>query len=1177
MDSASAYRDRGPWFTRAHPRARVEVPTGQDRSHQGNRFVNLATISPDLVILEDDLVPKLHTCNRLKTLPRRRTQTTSLAVFMLRRRFLEWPSGVGSIKMAASLQRSRYLYGTTQSCLGYRTPAVVTTTIAMADFLLAATSACQSFAGYAHSNSQWGYWPLTFKGNDVPLFPDRVTGFSQVGIVPDDAVGRRVFSGISRFRSPFIPTPLYTHLNHPHRLPRPRCSEPPKPIHSRACFTSLKKIGHSGADVTLMAQDCREERQAYRLPMSEVAFCNNSTRSLCDDTPRSGEDDAGVLRRHPSLLPSSTEMDVGREFSQVTKYWFPISGFRTLTPPPGLIAGGKWAVKHSHCACAVASQFPLSSPSLPGHLWQISALEYRSRKIFSPESFPRGRDCRQSPRPPTAPRTRMAVVCLVERNHVYFNLVVSRQVIAPELIALQTLHRSLVLAPKFSVDIHGDLSPFLLQPFHELSNGFWQRLTSPHPAIQFVPKMFYRVLEVGVLGGQTNGHGAAPECNVEGNGRLPRKPITTIATCKYPGLYSQEPNPDRSGGGRTLWHCLNSGSRDAVSRRQRDSMQVERLVGTGDEAIEKWTFEKDNKEMNSPELELGPLTRRPERKIAVGRLPAILVNYKATEQLPNTYLRHDSRRRKEMRGLAGIGMPWWDGRVLEGDESHALHLLDMERSKPKHTRPESHCAHVKYVPSTLINIAVCKFRTIWPSAQASCRLSKLKGWHRTLAERESVRKRERDAHREGGGSRGCIPAESHMYFSITRGIQVLANQCNRTSIGYDQAALGSTAEHLPYEPTETKRLPRETTLLHAEIQVTVGGHYAGLYFIKLHGYHFIVQQEGFQVSGGEDVAAPACDIPEETRRRRCGTTHRGWLAGRVVVVGAHTEAGWFPRSRAAVSAPGSRLLHAAYITAPLLHSIRGPDLVTHSPGNVTIAAGISCQGRAAPSICEPPGNPCCWQPQQHGETLDFGIVAFSFLTLFSFMCDVVKKPRLDYKAEDTSTGKQCRSQVTSRIVRSCALLQGSLTSYWLEIDTQTSFAHRHAALQSENGATPECNDGEREIPEKTRRPAASSGTIPTCSNPGMIRAGIEPGSPWWEASRLTAHPPGVGSITGAITRSFAGGNRDGRCCWPAGFLRMLQLPPPLHSAPPLWPPHFAFIASEDLAGKHRPKPLKKYT
>ncbi|KAJ8882675.1 hypothetical protein PR048_014487 [Dryococelus australis] len=45
-------------------------------------------------------------------------------------------------------------------------------------------------------------------------------------------------------------------------------------------------------------------------------------------------------------------------------------------------------------------------------------------------------------------------------------------------------------------NIHGDSSLFLLQQFHELSNGFRPLLTSPHPAIQFVPKMFYRV-EVG--------------------------------------------------------------------------------------------------------------------------------------------------------------------------------------------------------------------------------------------------------------------------------------------------------------------------------------------------------------------------------------------------------------------------------------------------------------------------------------------------------------------------------------------------------------------------------------------------------------------------------------------------------------------------------------------------------
>ncbi|KAJ8893074.1 hypothetical protein PR048_005657 [Dryococelus australis] len=48
--------------------------------------------------------------------------------------------------------------------------------------------------------------------------------------------------------------------------------------------------------------------------------------------------------------------------------------------------------------------------------------------------------------------------------------------------------------------------------------------------------------------------------------------------------------------------------------------------------------------------------------------------------------------------------------------------------------------------------------------------------------------------------------------------------------------------------------------------------------------------------------------------------------------------------------------------------------------------------------------------------------------------------------------------------------------------------------------------GKREIPEKTRRPTASSGTIPTCENP-VTRQGIEPSSPWWEASVLIAQPP----------------------------------------------------------------------
>ncbi|KAJ8871650.1 hypothetical protein PR048_027977 [Dryococelus australis] len=48
--------------------------------------------------------------------------------------------------------------------------------------------------------------------------------------------------------------------------------------------------------------------------------------------------------------------------------------------------------------------------------------------------------------------------------------------------------------------------------------------------------------------------------------------------------------------------------------------------------------------------------------------------------------------------------------------------------------------------------------------------------------------------------------------------------------------------------------------------------------------------------------------------------------------------------------------------------------------------------------------------------------------------------------------------------------------------------------------------GKRQVPEETRRPTASHGTISTCENPGVTQPGIEPGSPRWEAGSLTAQP-----------------------------------------------------------------------
>ncbi|KAJ8870348.1 hypothetical protein PR048_029369 [Dryococelus australis] len=64
--------------------------------------------------------------------------------------------------------------------------------------------------------------------------------------------------------------------------------------------------------------------------------------------------------------------------------------------------------------------------------------------------------------------------------------------------------------------------------------------------------------------------------------------------------------------------------------------------------------------------------------------------------------------------------------------------------------------------------------------------------------------------------------------------------------------------------------------------------------------------------------------------------------------------------------------------------------------------------------------------------------------------------------------------------------------------------------RGEGGEAPERGSGgggKQDIPERTRRPAASSGTIPACENPGATPTEIEPGSPRWEASSLATRSP----------------------------------------------------------------------
>ncbi|KAJ8878202.1 hypothetical protein PR048_022670 [Dryococelus australis] len=146
----------------------------------------------------------------------------------------------------------------------------------------------------------------------------------------------------------------------------------------------------------------------------------------------------------------------------------------------------------------------------------------------------------------------------------------------------------------------------------------------------------------------------------------------------------------------------------------------------------------------------------------------------------------------------------------------------------------------------------------------------------------------------------------------------------------------------------------------------------------------------------------------------------------------------------------------------------------------------------------------------------------------------------------------------------------------------------------------------REMPEKIRRPAASSGTIPTCENPGVARPGIEPGSPWREASRLTAQPPWLrvqtrrhtpdinqgGTLRGRDMegvrgeRGVAGGEEE--VVWEKAKMRILAgqgqgrpPPPPLAAAivpclplckwlsslywPPTWVPAFRLLTAPAAA------------
>ncbi|KAJ8869047.1 hypothetical protein PR048_030598 [Dryococelus australis] len=144
--------------------------------------------------------------------------------------------------------------------------------------------------------------------------PGRVTEFYQVGIVPGDAIGRRVFSGISRFSLPFIPAPLHTHPNHPHWLSRPRSCQSHLPLatslvaRSSSIWRSILRVGKLvvaraslvrrgvACLVTISTLGGNQRRNAlYFLPGEEWwTFTHSTSHAVEWDTP--------VLRAMESVL-----------------------------------------------------------------------------------------------------------------------------------------------------------------------------------------------------------------------------------------------------------------------------------------------------------------------------------------------------------------------------------------------------------------------------------------------------------------------------------------------------------------------------------------------------------------------------------------------------------------------------------------------------------------------------------------------------------------------------------------------------------------------------------------------------------------------------------------------------------------------------------------------------------
>ncbi|KAJ8890989.1 hypothetical protein PR048_010498 [Dryococelus australis] len=198
-------------------------------------------------------------------------------------------------------------------------------------------------------------------GETGPI-PDGVApGFSQVGIVPDDAVGRRVFSVFSRFPRPCIPVPLHIRLAlpslHPYGLSRPRCVRAVQifPLHSIAdysheavvtglrsdwlfarfkLFTIGRPAGEPGSAMLLASNDAILLVRARGAHNARHNFTSTFSSFLRPQTNYSVEGSHAV--RHPPFISSTNSEATSASYFQRRR-----PRLVSHIPPPGSSSGEK--------------------------------------------------------------------------------------------------------------------------------------------------------------------------------------------------------------------------------------------------------------------------------------------------------------------------------------------------------------------------------------------------------------------------------------------------------------------------------------------------------------------------------------------------------------------------------------------------------------------------------------------------------------------------------------------------------------------------------------------------------------------------------------------------------------------------------------------------------------------